>query len=73
MEIIIFRCQNGIVAWNKIPTGRNKFVWRCTRDQVGIDAPADSTKVEAFVLQMAQHSVQLAGAVLQVAQLSNLG
>lgn len=69
-SVIVVRCLNGPVAWVRVPTKVHMAVWVCARDQFKIDAPADPQHVEAVLTQMAQHSVQLAGALQQIVQLA---
>lgn len=66
---IVCRCQNGIVVWVMHPTGVHTHSWICTRDNFSIAAPDNVAQVESVLVALAQHSTQLAGAILQVLQL----
>lgn len=65
----VIRCANGIVMWQRVPLRNDTLAWRCTRDKFQLTVPSDPALTEAFLVQVAQHSTQLAGAIQQVVQL----
>lgn len=69
MQLVVVRGNNGVVTWSKQLVDLHAHNWVCSRDQfvvAGPDAPADA---EASAVAIAQHSVALVGAILQVVQL----
>lgn len=70
MTCIVVRCQNGIVVWVRIKVGVHSAQWRCTRDGFLINAPVDPAGVEQFLGALASHSATLAGAIIQVVELT---
>jgi len=65
--MLVFRCQNGIVLWLLERTGRNTGRARCLRDQLTVAmAPRADATWEQSLVAITQHTVALAGAIVQV-------
>lgn len=70
MTVILIRCQNGIVVWVKIVHSPHSASWVCGDDGFAIAAPTTAIGAKSALLSMAQHSIALAGSILQVVQLN---
>lgn len=66
---IVARCANGVVVWVRTPLKTRTLSWVCTRDQFSLASPSSPVEAEPFLAQLAQHSVQLSGALQQIVQL----
>lgn len=70
MTVILIRCQNGIVVWVRLSEGPHSWKWLCGDDGFTVSAPTNAVTAKSVLLSMAQHSVALAGSILQVVQLT---
>lgn len=70
MLVIVVRCQNGVVVWARQRGAGRNAAWRCQRDGFVVDCPVRVADAEAAVVALAHHSTQLAGAILQVVELT---
>jgi hypothetical protein len=69
VKLIVVRGATGVCAWALTAPRRGVSVWTCTRDQTSITSPSSLAGAEAFLTQLAQHSVTLVGAISQVIEL----
>lgn len=66
--IIVFRCQNGVVAWGETQVSPTDRRWQCGRDATFVAKPDTLVAAEQALLTMSTHSAQLAGAIQQVVE-----
>lgn len=66
MQLVLFRCANGVVAWRRAKAVGLGRAWICLNDKFHLQNSADDTGVVAFIDAMTQHSVSVRGAVQQV-------
>ena len=69
MNALVIRCNTGTVVWVRVQLTRRVAIWRCTRDQFTIPAPASPEQIEPTLLALAAHSISLSGAIQQIAYL----
>lgn len=70
MTVILIRCQNGIVVWVKIVHSPHSASWLCSDDGFDVAAPTTALQAKSALVTMAQHSIALAGSILQVVELA---
>lgn len=66
--IIVFRCQNGVVAWGETQVSPTDRRWQCSRDATFVAQPDTLITAEQALSAMAIHSAQLAGPIQQVVE-----
>ena len=69
MQVIVARCQNGFVLWRKLGLADADGAWKCLSDGFQLARPIEDVDIGPFLSSMSQHSVSVAGSLLQVAQL----
>jgi hypothetical protein len=68
-QFLVFRCANGVNLWLKQQINRTTVEWVNTRDNFAVPANPDTAHAESTLQALATHSISLAGAIQQVAQL----